>query len=113
MENKIFLRQVLKKIDERLPDGNPGFFDLEVRLLNKNNKTGGAYRVYKSAKLLIGDKMKGKRFDEATHFYRQHRSRKNPNHWEHATRNFELPNGQVKKIKVRYIIKINGLEVVY
>lgn len=113
MEKIILLRQVVKMIEEKTPEGKSKSFDLEVRLLNKNNKTGGAYRIFKNAKLLTGEKLKGKQFNAGTHFYRQHRSRRNPNHWENATRNFELPNGQIKKIKIRYIIKINGLEVGY
>lgn len=113
MEKHIFLRQVLEMMKQKDALGNPVHFDIEVRTFNKYNKTGGVYKIYKNAKLLVGEKLKGKQFIEAEHFYRKHRSRKNPNHWDNATRNIELESGQIKKIKLRYIIRYNGIFVNY
>ncbi|UOX35311.1 hypothetical protein LXD69_07270 [Flavobacterium sediminilitoris] len=113
MEKHIFLRQVLEMMKTKNAFGQPIAFDLEVRTFNKNNKRGGVLMIYKNAKLLMGDKLKGKPFIEASHFYRKTRSRTNPNHWDNLTRNIELPSGQIKKIKIRYITKFNEMQVVY
>jgi hypothetical protein len=113
MEKHIFLRQVLELMKQKDAAGNPVSFDLEVRTFNKYNKSGGVLKSYKNAKVLVGQKLKGKPFIEAEHFYRKHRSRKNPNHWQNETRNIELESGQIKKIKIRYIIRFNGTFVNY
>lgn len=105
MAQHIFLRQALKLIDEL------EVFDIEIRTFNKFNKSGGSYRIYKNAKKVKSDDKKSS--NVSLDFYRKARERKNPNHWENATRNIELPNGQIKKIKIRYIIKLNGIEVIY
>jgi len=99
---------------ENLDDsGNLVPFTLEVRTFNSNNKSGGRYRIYKVAKLLKAQKLKGKVFNPNSHEFRQYRVRKNPNHWENRTRNIELQNQMVRKVKILYIIKFNGLEVIY
>ena len=113
METGIFLRQVvqlMKRVDEK---GQAVPFNISVRTFNKNNKSGGRLDSYNGAKLLIGKKLKGKEFIEAEHFFRQGKTRKNPNHWANATLNIETPTGRIVKAKIRYIIKFNGLWVYY
>lgn len=113
MINRIFLRQVLEQIKKTDVQGNAVVFDIEFRTRNKNNNTGGILKKYERAKLLIGTKQKGKPFIDAEHFYRAERVRKNPNHFENATRNIELESGRIIKFNFRYITKFNGLEVIY
>lgn len=113
MVKHIFLRQVVELMKMTDEKGNAIPFDIEVRTFNKNNSTGGSYRIYKGAKLLIGKKLKGKKFIEADHFFRIDKVRKRPEHWRNATRNIELKTGQIVKVKIRYIIKFNGLEMAY
>lgn len=113
MNKRIFLRQVLEDIKKTDSQGNAVAFDIEFRTRNKNNNTGGVLKKYAGAKLLIGTKQKGKPFIDAEHFYRVERVRKNPNHFENATRNIELENGRILKLNFRYITKFNGQEVIY
>jgi hypothetical protein len=113
MEGKIFLRQVLKAMEKLDENGNIIPFTLECRTFNSNNKTGGRYRIYKAANLLQAEKLKQKIFNPMAHEYRQFRVRKNPNHWDNRTRNIELKNKMIRKIKILYIIKFNDLEVIY
>lgn len=113
MEGRIFLRQVLKEMEKLDENGNLVPFTLEVRTFNSNNKSGGRYRIYKHAKLLKAEKLKGKVFNPMSHDYRQFRVRKNPNHWENRTRNIELKNQMIRKVKILHIIKFNGLFVDY
>lgn len=113
MEGKIFLRQVLLEMEKLDNKGNLIPFTLECRTFNSNNKSGGRYRIYKVSKLLAAQKMKGKVFNPMEHEFRQFRVRRNPHHWDNRTRNLELKNGAIRKIKILYIIKFNGLEVLY
>lgn len=36
---------------------------------------------------------------------------KGPNHWENKTRNVLLPNGEVRKVHIRLIVRFNGQRV--
>ena len=113
MNKHIFLRQVLEEIKKIDESGNAVPFDMEVRTYNRHNKVGGVLKRYSRAKLLIGKKMKGKPFIDAEHFFRQHRPRKNPNHWENRTRNIEIKPGEIRKINILLITKFNGSQVIY
>jgi hypothetical protein len=113
MVKHIFLRQVLEKMKETDAKGNAISFDIEFRTYNRNNKSGGALKKYAGAKLLIGKKLKGKEFNPMEHFFREHRERKNPNHWQNKTRNLELVSGHKRKTIILYITKFNGVQVIY
>lgn len=113
MVKYIFLRQVVDEMKKVDSNGEAVPFDIEFRTFNNNNRSGGALKKYTKAKLLIGKKLKGKPFIEADHFFRRARERRRPNHWEHRTRNVELPSGHIRKIKILYITKFNGVEVIY
>lgn len=113
MVKHIFLREVLlaiKKVDEK---GNAIPFDIEFRTYNHNNKMGGVLKSYTGAKLLIGKKLKGEKFELTTNVFREQRVRKNPNHWQNKTRNIELESGHIRKINILYITKFNDEQVIY
>jgi len=38
---------------------------------------------------------------------------KNPNHFENRTRNIQLPNGDIRKVNIDFIISINDHKVIY
>lgn len=113
MINKIFLRQVLKEMEKIGPDNLPVKFSIEVRTFNSQNKEGGRLVKYTDASLLVKPAKKKKAFNPMEHLYRVERDRKNPNHWSNRTRNIQTKSGQIKKLKILYITKFNGLEVVY
>lgn len=114
MEQHVFLRQVLTEMEKVDSLGNAVPFTIHYRTYNQNNKTGGRHIVYENVKLLIKPKAKKEnKFIPEQHLFRQHRVRKNPNHWDNKTRNIETPAGMIKSIKILYITKFNGLEVVY
>ncbi len=37
--------------------------------------------------------------------------KKNPNHYDHSTRNISLPNGELRKVNIRLIRRFNGKTV--
>lgn len=113
MNETVFLRQVIKELEKVDSKGNSIFHEIEYRTFNTNNKSGGALKKVK-ARLLIKNKLKGKVFDPFENGFRLSRDRKNPNHWLNVTRNLELEkSGLIRKVKIRYITKFNGVEVVY
>lgn len=113
MENKVFLKDMLNEM--RLLDsfGKRIPFDIEFRTFNSQNKSGGNYRIYKYCKFLIKEGKNKTDFNPESHFYRKFKKRVNPNHWDNFTINVELQNGQIIKIKTKYIIKFNNKYVVY
>jgi len=110
MEKTIFLSEVLKIIHLKDEEGNPVKFDVEIREFSRQNKTGGKYRVYNDACLLTAKSVKGK---SGLQKIIEDRTKKNPRHWENRTRNIELANGEIKKISTLFIIRFNGMEVLY
>lgn len=114
MENEIFLTDVLDQMELRDADGFAVAFDIEVREFSQQNKTGGKYRVYNDARLLIAKpshkKHKKSLFEKVMV---EAKASKNPNHFYNHTRNLELSNGEKKKINIRFIIKFNGKKVIY
>lgn len=113
MAKHIFLRQVVAEMERVDEKGKPVQFDVDVYTYNRNNKSGGDLKKYRGVRLLITKKLEGKKFDKNTHLYRVSRDRKNPNHWDNATRNIETESGMVRKIKLRYIKRFNGLDMIY
>jgi hypothetical protein len=41
----------------------------------------------------------------------QQEVRRNPNHYEHSTRNISLANGEIRKVNIRLIRRFNGKTV--
>lgn len=114
MEKPLFLQDVLKAMDMKDENGYAVPFDIAVREFSAQNKTGGKYRVYNDARLLIAKpKTAPGEKDPALLLLRPEKARKNPNHFVNSSRNIELPNGEIKKINIRFIIKFNNQNVVY
>lgn len=108
----MFLRQVLLEIQKLESPGKAVLVEIEYRTFNSNNKSGGKLKKIKGRLLIKSEKNK-KSFNPFEHEFRPTKSRKNPNHHENLTRNFELESGFIRKVKMRYIKKFNGVEVVY
>lgn len=82
-------------------------FDIELREFSKQNGTGGKYKIYTAARLLISKPKSPKNQNRHFNLFDE-RARKNPNHRANHTRNIELANGEIKTINIRFIIKFNG-----
>lgn len=114
MEKTIFLKDVLRQIELKDQDGFAVPFDIEVREFSAQNKTGGKYKTYNSARLLISKpKSKTVQKNLLAKLLSPLHAQKNPNHHENQTRNIELANGEIKTVNIRFIIKFNGKYVVY
>ena len=101
----IILSEALKIFNLR--DANQMFvpFDLEYRTFNEQTKQGGKLKAYHGVKYLPQAK--------ETETNASDLSVKSPNHYINRTRNIELPNGELKKIRIDFIISINNTKVIY
>lgn len=97
MNEKITLKEVLYQMKKLDNNKNPVPFSIAVRSFNKQNNTGGKLIVYHNVTLMQTAKSK----------------KSVANHWENRTRNIKLPNGEIKKINILFIISYNGKKVVY
>jgi hypothetical protein len=100
MEQQIFtLNEALKVFSFR--DEKKHFlpFDIEFRTFNDQTKKGGKLKSFKGVKYLPEAK--------------QELTNKAPLHFENRTRNIELTTGEIRKVKIDFIISINNKKVIY
>lgn len=77
-------------------------FDIEYRTFNEQTKQGGKLKKYYGVKYLP----QAKETAEVSAI-------KSPSHYSNRTRNIELPNGEIKKIRIDFIVSINNTKVIY
>lgn len=95
--NPISLAYALKIFSEKDKKGMYAPFNLDYRTFNSTTKKGGRLIEYRGVKYLpsaIAD------------------SKKDPHHSKNRTRNIELPNGDIKKINIDFIISVNNQTVI-
>lgn len=115
-DKNIYLTDVLAQMKTLDKNGKAVPFSIAVRTFQKYSKTGGAYKYYEKAKLVMVEENNNK--DSITSLRtvpRQKTSfKKNPNHYANKTRNIKvLPQGDIKKINIRFIVEFNGKKVIY
>ena len=91
---------------DHLDSGQP--CNLVVIAANRQANTGGDEMVFKAAKKYIQQLTAIKIVQPKESVTKD---KKNPSHFDHATRNILLPNGEIKKIHIRLIIEFNGKQV--
>jgi hypothetical protein len=108
----IRLSEVLDHMDMLDGDGNPVAFDIKFVTADEKRNTGGQIISLQGVKKCVG-KRDGKVIYDTRPKNELNVVTKNPHHWEHATRNLILPNGQIRKCHIRLIIEFNGKKVCY
>ena len=112
-DETIYINEVQEIMRTPNEEGRAVKFDITVRTLNKNSKTGGKLNTYENAKLV----MKEKPLDPLAHLKfkpsEKKKVKKNPQHFPNKTRNIRLESGEIKKIHYNYIITFNGKKVIY
>lgn len=90
-------------------------FSIKTRTLNRYSKKGGKLNSYPEARLVMSEKQERITNVDALRKMKPRvlRERKNPNHFNNKTRNIRLPNGDRKKIHIRFIVEFNGQKVMY
>ena len=117
-EETIYINEVLEIMRTPNLEGRAVSFDLSWRTFNKNSKAGGKHKYEENAKLVMQEKPIDPHSIYALKNFKASDKKKevikkNPNHYEHKTRNIRLENGDIKKIHWRYIETFNGKKVLY
>ncbi|WP_313138400.1 hypothetical protein [Myroides sp.] len=112
-EDFIFLNDALKLMNERLVNGQFRPFNISFRTFNGQNSTGGKLRIIEGARLLPNKNTDKKEKITIENVLKEETTKRPPNHWTNRTRNIELPDGNVRKIRIDFIISINNKKVIY
>lgn len=115
MENgTITLAEALEVMRRRDKNGQLIHFNIAYRTFSATNKTGGKLKIIEGAKYLVPANQET---DKAINIYNLLDpviKAKNPKHFEHYTRNIELPySGGIRKVNILFIDSINDQKVIY
>jgi len=102
------LKRVLSLMEHTDHKGKPVPFDLVTYTADRHRRTGGERLELKGATLTWHNKKLPRQAREL----RKHPG-KSPSHWKNATRNILLPNGQIRKVHIRLIVRFDGKVVIY
>lgn len=115
MADTIMMRDVLKIMRTPNEEGRAIPFDISWRTLNRNSKTGGAFKTAQNAKLVMQEQgIDPNSVYALQHFKKKEKvNKKSPNHFTNKTRNIRMESGDINKIQILYIIEFNGQKVIY
>ena len=83
-------------------------FDISYRTFNETTKKGGKLKQEQGVKYLPSAK-----YSTVEAVKQSEKMAKPPNHFKNRTRNIELANGDIKTIRIDFIISINNQKVIY
>lgn len=110
----IRLWDVLEIMDSVDAEGRPVRFQVKYITANRTTKEGGNIIELKDAcKCSIRTKKGEEVFAHRKNFPITEKAARDPRHWDNATRNILLPNGQKRKLHIRLIIEFNNKKVCY
>lgn len=119
----ITLKEALDIFNRRDSKGMFVPFDISFRTFSKITKKGGQLKVYEGVKWLPSAKAVTEEPAKViyTPSYKEvvaallapDKASKDPNHFENRTRNVELPNGDIRKVNIDFIILVNNYKVIY
>jgi len=112
-QSTIFLNDALKLMGERLVNGQFKPFNLIIRTFNGQTYQGGKIRVFEGARLLPEKDRRKKEKITMYNVLEEVKTKRPPNHWTNRTRNIELPDGEVRTIRIDFMISINGKKIIY
>lgn len=115
LAENIYQKDVLKQMKTLDENGKAVPFSIKFRTFNKFSKKGGKLKVYEEARLVTKEKQE--RITDVNSLRtlqpRVIKERKNPHHFANKTRNLKLPNGEIKKFRIRFIVEFNGKKMNY
>lgn len=114
MENEqIYLKDALKIMQLKDRDSKPFPFNMTYRTFNEQNKKGGKLKIYENVKYLPERNPNAPQSKSVEAIFAEDKAEKKPRHYENRTRNIELANGNIKSIRIDFIISINNQKVIY
>lgn len=93
----------MDKIDHK---GIPSPFSITFVTANRKKGTGGEFRTY-SGCILSKNNMELPLHQRSSTFT------KAPRHFENATRNIQTPEGDIIKVHIRLIKRVNGQDIIW
>ncbi|MGK4567843.1 hypothetical protein [Flavobacterium sp. 3HN19-14] len=93
--------------------GAPFPFDLTYRTFNTQSKSGGKLKSYSGAKYLPEKNPNAIHQDNIFNILNPIKTERNPRHFANRTRNIEISDGSVRKVRIDFIITINNQQVIY
>lgn len=109
----ISLSDALKILQLKDREGKPFPFDIAYWTFNSQTKKGGKLKKVLGAKYLPeANKNRTPGFSPEEIFAVDKPSR-NPNHFTNRTRNIELPDGSIRKVRIDLIKSINNKKMIY
>jgi hypothetical protein len=109
----IYLSEALKIFALKDNANKPYPFDIKYRTFNSQTKMGGKLKVVEGAKHLPQANTTSLPSLNPNVVFAVEKSSRKPEHFDNRTRNIELPNGDIKKIRIDFIIEVNGKKVIY
>ncbi len=88
-------------------------FDISFRTFSETTKKGGQLIVYEGVKWLPSAKEDNDKEITIHNVLDPVKARRDPNHFKNRTRNVELPNGNIRKVNIDFIILVNNYKVIY
>lgn len=107
------LPEALKIMQLRDKEGKPFPFNITYRTFNSQTKQGGRLKSYSKATHISDANPNSIVKDTIFNILDPIKSMRKPSHFCNRTRNIELQNGEVKKIRIDFIISINNQNVIY
>lgn len=105
------LRDALREM-ETLVDGKPPKFSVVACNFSRDKNTGGDITEYKDVTL---NGLKADSANRVPEEFRRERSftntKINPKHRENKTLNLRLPNGEIRKVHKRFLLKYNDKQI--
>jgi len=114
--NSEFIRlwDVLEIMDSVDAEGRPARFQVKYVTADRRTKEGGEIIEMNDARRCSIRTKKGEEvFPQQKNFPVIEKTAKDPRHWDNATRNILLLNGQKRKLHIRLIIEFNHKRVCY
>lgn len=108
----IHLKDALQIMQLRDREGKPFPFDLTYRTFNSQTHKGGKLKVYEKVKYLPEANPNALPSKSIEAIFAERKIERKPVHFENRTRNIELQSGEIKKVRIDFIISINSQKVI-
>ena len=109
----ISLKEALSVMAKKDDSGRLLPFDLTYRTFNATSKKGGKLKTYFGSRLLLEANPNRITKDTAENILDAVVAVKNAAHFKNRTRNIELSDGSVAKIRIDFMIEINSQKIIY
>ncbi|RZJ71083.1 hypothetical protein [Flavobacterium sp.] len=109
----ISLAEAIAIIQRRDKEGKPFPFDVTYRTFNSQSKAGGKLKQFVAAKYLPDKNPNAVQIPTEHNIFDPVKISRKPSHYDNRTRNIELENGEIKKLRFDFIITVNNQFVRY